>query len=537
MAKAADRRLRLGAAEWVLLALFGGLSMWLLVTLAWRSRTTGLAWTGTDGPYLGDQMQYLGWVRDASDNLLIGNPFRLERTGEFFVHPGLAVSGVLNRLGLPPALAYLVWKPVAVVVLFLAVRTYVRRLIPDAVPRYVAMALALFAFAPMPRLAAFLDLGPKEGPFYYQPMALDMWPGLYLWGYPFTAIAVALIPITLLLYERARRGGRRGGQWTKVVAASGLLCSWLQPWQGATLIIIVVGAELLLWRGDRSGARPRLAAVTVAATSLPLVYYAALNRLDSAWELAGRANTGVNYRWWVLPAFLLPIILAIALDYRRPAPDFQHIALRIWPAAVAAVFLFIAYTPFGTFPLHSLQGLGIPVAVLAVRSVVSLAPSWKSPLVLVLLGALLVSCLGSPLVRELSTQADRAVHSRELVVFSEPYFLEDGERDALEFLKANSRRGGVLARVFLGQTVPGLTGRRTWVGIASWTPEFPMRVALADQLFAGDLDTPASQRLVRRTGARFLLSDCRGGADLSAVLGDLVLDVRRFGCAAVYQVR
>ena len=119
----------MGLGDWLILGALAVLSMWLGGAMYFRARHLGLRWTGTDGPFIGDQMQYLGWIRDAADNLRIGNPFRIEHGPEAFVHPGLAISGVLTRFGLSAATSYLLWKPVAVVVLFFGVRAYVHRLV------------------------------------------------------------------------------------------------------------------------------------------------------------------------------------------------------------------------------------------------------------------------------------------------------------------------------------------------------------------------------------------------------------------------
>src|SRR5688572_16122503 len=90
---------RLALEDWALLAAVSVLAAWLAMVAILHARSTGLTWTGTDGPYLGDQMQYLGWISDASDDLRIGNPFRIEDSPDRFVHPGLAISGALHRLG------------------------------------------------------------------------------------------------------------------------------------------------------------------------------------------------------------------------------------------------------------------------------------------------------------------------------------------------------------------------------------------------------------------------------------------------------
>jgi len=52
------------------LAVFAGVSAWVLALDLWQVVVHGRVWTGTDGLYLVDQMQYVAWVRDASDHVL-----------------------------------------------------------------------------------------------------------------------------------------------------------------------------------------------------------------------------------------------------------------------------------------------------------------------------------------------------------------------------------------------------------------------------------------------------------------------------------
>jgi hypothetical protein len=85
--------------------------------------------------------------------------------------------------------------------------------------------------------------------------------------------------------------------------------------------------------------------------------------------------------------------------------------------------------------------------------------------------------------------------------------------------------------------VPAQTGRETWVGAISWTPDFGARRALADRLFAGQMSAVQARALVRRSGARFILSDCQGRADISRLVAGVAGPPMRFGCATVYRVR
>jgi hypothetical protein len=119
----------------------------------------------------------------------------------------------------------------------------------------------------------------------------------------------------------------------------------------------------------------------------------------------------------------------------------------------------------------------------------------------------------------------------------QPYFLEPGEHAALRQLAREPDAGGVLSAYYLGQAVPAYTGRETWVGAVSWSPSFADRRKAADRLFAGRLDPARARALVRRSGARWLLADCRARPPSSARLGGVTEAPRRFGCATLWRVR
>jgi hypothetical protein len=166
------------------------------------------------------------------------------------------------------------------------------------------------------------------------------------------------------------------------------------------------------------------------------------------------------------------------------------------------------------------------LAVLALRSWLG---DRKLPLAAAAAAVLVVCVVGT--AYRVAELAD-AVH-----VGRQPFFLEASERDALRHLERESEAGGVLAPVYSGIVVPGYTGRETWIGAGSWTPRQPQRTEEAEELFGGRLDAAEAEALIRRSGARFLYSDCHGRADVTAVVAGFTDPPRRFGCATVWRVR
>jgi hypothetical protein len=533
---AARSRVVLDLFEVAVLAALAGMAMAVVGGLLLRVWMQGGLVTGADGYLVADPMQYLDWARQAGESGLIGNRHDLAGGPRSFLHPGLLVSGGFYALGAGPAVAYLLWKPVAVGVLFAGALLLVRRVLARRDDRRLALVIGLFFCSPVAAVVAWGGLGDEGDKLSVDFVTGELWTGSYLWGYLFTAIAVGLLPLSLLAYERGREGGSRravapagrGGsrRALALAAAGGLLCAWLQPWQGATFALVLVAAEAVaVRRGGSPGGAVRDLVGPLAATAAPLVYYLVLSRTDASWELAGAVNDMPRWPWWVLVLGLAPLAVPAAFAYRLPARDFAAVALRAWPLAGLVVY----FQPFGTFPFHALQGLSLPLAVLAVLAL----RSWLGERPVRLLpaaAAVLVLCAVGVAYR-VSELADAVNLGRQ------PFFLEASERDALRHLDREPSSGGVLAPVYSGIVVPAYTGRETWIGAGSWTPDQPRRVEQAEALFGGRMDAAEAEALVRGSGARFLYSDCHGRADISAMVAGFTEEPRRFGCATVWRVR
>jgi len=508
------------------LVTLAGLSLWLLAFLLSKAGPNHI-WTGTDGPYIGDQMQYLGWIQDASRHILISNPFNTIPGPADYLNPALVVSGLLVRIGMTASVSLLLWTPIAVLVLFGAARAYSWRVLQGTAQRRLALVLALFYISPMAEIASHLSWLPPIDRYFLPVVGKEMWPVLYLWGYPFTAIAVASLALCLLAYEKDRTA-RTVRLWAPLL---GLVCAWMQPWQGATVLGVLIVSEAVMWRRGEHG-RLLLFVTTAMAVGAPLVYYSALGHFDPIWALAGRQNFTVVPLLAVVIA-ILPLGLPAILAYRQRAVSFQAVALRAWPVVALGLYCVIAWTHVGTYPLHALQGLSIPFAGLAVLGASSIRLKIAEPL-RAAGGAALVLLLVIPSGAS-NLNAARSVGA-SIDYAGDPYFITSREQNALNYLKQDAEPGSVLAPIYLGQVVPAETGRQTWVGIFSWTPNYTRRVALADALFSGKLGSAMAVSVIKSSGARFLLSDCQENADLDKSVPSVFAATRHFGCATVFRV-
>jgi hypothetical protein len=517
-------RLGLDPLELGMLVVFAGISLAVLVPLLTRGRPL----SGSDGLFPADQLQYFTWIRESAEHVLIGNRFDLAPGDRPFFHPGFFITGIVHRIsGLSiPATYMLLWKPVAIGLLFYGALKYVRRLLPAGGQRHAALALALFAVMPATAIVAWTGLGGKPKQYTFDFISGEMWTGQYLWGYLFTGVAIGLMPFVLLAAERWREG--RGTARTLVFAALGTVTiMYLQPWQGATICGIVVGTEA--WRWWRHGERPKWSlGWLIAAAAVPAAYYLALSHFDKAWELAGQSNAAGaqpewSWPWWAMALTVLPLAVPAARVYRAKAASWQDVALRLWPFVALAVYL----QPTGTFPYHSFQGLALPLSVLAVQGIVlwrpRISPAWA------------VAALALMILPGFAHKLE--VAAKNVHAGADPYFIFPDEQRALSALENDPRPGGVLAPLYSGFLVPYTTGREVYVGALSWSPHFGERRKYADALFEGRLSGAAALDFVRSTRARFLYADCRKLTDLTRLLQPLLERVDRHGCATVYELR
>lgn len=508
-------RLRLDRFDALVLCGLAALSMWIVGMALWQVLVHGRVWTGTENVFPADGMQSLMWIQGIREYGASPDLYVLAPTPADFFQPLVAISAGLAALGLAPYLALLLWKPVAVGGVFMAVRAYVRRTVAGRWARRAALVLALF--------------------FAWGEVIGDSWIPFWTWGYPFALISLACMVAALLAYARDRAAGRCG----LAPALFGAMASWLHPWQGETLILLLVACELaMLAARRRSRIAPLLLAV--AATAAPLVYFAALVRLDPVWERERQAALSTYPLSHVL-ATMWPLALAALLAYRTRPSSFLALSARVWPLASIALFGLSEWQ--GSGPTHALLGVTVPLAVLAVEGVRTLPWSAVAARARVpgrlrapLAGAgaaLLLGALTIPGAVWSMQYAQAHTHPRA----GRSDFITHGESAALSYLASDPRPGGVLTRFYLGMIVPAATGRRTYVGDCYWSqPNCGYRSKMTERLLRGQLAPARARAFVRASGARFVLGDCRA-RDLTAALAPMLREVRRFSCARVYVLR
>ena len=520
---------RVSPVEMVLLV---GLAAWALFPLVLllihagqlHARFTGAdGLIGADGVLGADQLQYLAWARDASAHGgLTSDLFSFSQGGHVYLQPMFAISGALFRLGLSLPLAYLLWKAVGVVAVGLAAVAWARRFFGDELrARAAAVMISLFLCTPLAALYSWTQWGSGSFRFSLYLLGDELLAADKLWGYVASAIGLALVPVALLAVERAlepdrRRGGGVHLRPLALATVSALVASWLHPWQGITLGLIFVGLALLRrLRGWAALAMPAIGA------GLPLLYYQLLSHHDAAWRLASQHEVIARLPAVVLLAGFGPLALIAAFGVRRPEGELAEQALLLWLGACV-----VTYFANDAFAPHALQGLSLPLAVLAVRG-------WQRLRLPAVLGVAGLALITIPGLAFNARKFVRTANSSKLV----QYYLPQSDAQALDWVAHHAPPGGVLAPTPFAAVVPSQTGRPVWVGHGYWSQDYPVQAHEVNRLFGGHISATAARSFVAATRAAILVSDCRHHPDLARKLGPAVQAVHQFGCARVYVIK
>jgi hypothetical protein len=508
------RTWRIDPFEAFLLVAFAAVSCWVLGLDLYQVIANGRVWTGTDGFFITDQMQYLAWIQSAAHHGLISDMFVLRGTPADYFQPAVVISGGLVDIGMSPWLSLLLWKPVAVLVTFFGIRAYVYHSIHGTRARRTAIALGLFYGSFTVIYGGVSVIG-------------DMFPGFLVWGYPFGLIALGMALYALVLYDRARKQGRI----SYMPALLGLVASSLHPWQGETLILIVVLAELLRLKSDGLQRRTvEMVVITALGTALPLLYYLILGKADPAWGFARDASKH-NFPLWSILLVLAPVAPLALLGYRGRSTGFWQTSVRVFPLVTLIVYGFSASGASAT-PLHAFQGITVPVGVLAVQGLAT--TPWHRFRYRRIVGAVALALATIPA----TVWEMRLAPEYMGPATGNSNFIQPGERDALTYLSHDSAPGGVLSRGYLGLTVPARTDRQTYLGDCLWSqPNCSLRSEQTNHLFLGQMTASQARAFVTQTHARFLLADCKTSALVAGQIKPLVARTTQFGCATVYELK
>ncbi len=290
-----------------------------------------------------------------------------------------------------------------------------------------------------------------------------------------------LLWLVLTAWRALRNTDFRAAAWSGLI---GLLLGGVHTYDmipahllWGALIVVVAALGRATWR--------TLAAYAVfAVVSAPtLLYQVFAFRNDPVFQEKGMTITASPPLLSIAFSFGLPLLLAVAgaiLVLRRR--EWQWLPVICW----AVVTIAAAYLPNLSFQRKMIEGAHLPIVILAAIATVRWLPHLKAPRVRghrlrskVAMAAVILACLPSAAYFLVGRCMDSVVTNnmnRASAAFMPPYTLSRDDVACALWLRDEGEPGAVGCLSMLGSYLPGMTGRKVWVGHWAETLRFPSKL-------------------------------------------------------------
>lgn len=472
------------------------------------ARARGLVWAGLQYLSPGDFNVYLSYIEQAKQGrLLFENLYTTEK-----LFPVLNVfwllAGWLARLfHLSPLAAFHVIRTLLIPPLAVSAYALTAFFFQESRRRLTAFGLFMFGSGLGLYLSPLFASSQPVGGSYQWP--IDMWVAesntfLTMLYSPHFIASLTLIILAVLLLLLAVDSG----SW-RLAAGAGLAALLLfefHPFHAPTLYAVPFVWISWLTVRRRAGLRQWLAYCLFAAVSLPAVaYHYYLTHYDAAAAALLRANLTITPKIWHvliglgavgllwLPGYLL-------LRRREPARADRWDLLAIW-VVVQGILI---YSPL-TFQRRLLEGIEFPLALLTVPVIF-----WAGQRFWRWIGSDrtygYALCTVAAVIVFLPSTVSAMVRSLDAYSSNKPpiFFYSRDEFAAMDWLRRSTPLDAViLGSATSGNKIPGLTGRRVYLGHWVNTIDLGRKRREADSFFGG-MDDAQRLDFAGRQGISFI---------------------------------
>lgn len=314
----------------------------------------------------------------------------------------------------------------------------------------------------------------------------------------FSFSMILLLWLVLWSWRALRDGDLKAALWAGLL---GLLLGNVHTYDMIPMHLLwftVGGCLLALKRLTWQGVKAYL---VFAAVSIPsMLYQVYVFRTDPIFQEKAVTITASPPPLSYAVSFGIPLVLAImgaVFVIRRR--EWQYLPVVCW----LVVGIGVAYLPGLSFQRKMIEGAHLPMLILAALAVTRWLPSLgKRPStathprrIRAAVAMVTLLCLPSSLYfllgRSLATVTENNA-TRVASALMPPYSLSDGDVACAVWLRDEGQPGAVASMPMMGSYLPGLTGRKVWIGHWAETLRFEEKLASVSALLvAGDSDAAA----------------------------------------------
>lgn len=193
------------------------------------------------------------------------------------------------------------------------------------------------------------------------------------------------------------------------------------------------------------------------------------NPVLKSWQVEHFSPSPINY----LAGFGLLVPFAVIgaekfIQLKEKMSGYKLILIWVFATAI------LIYSP-SDFQRRMIEGVHIPIAILATAGIFVIIEGLKKEIrLLILYGSVLVLCLSSFYTISKDFEQIGADNSANYY-----YFISKAESDGIKWLKDNTNDSdGILSNWFFGNLIPGLTGRRVYLGHKAQSGKFDKKIQL-----------------------------------------------------------
>lgn len=508
----------------------------------WIATPANRTYTGIHRLTPGDISVYYSFIEQGrqgkfvSENLFSSEP----QTPSVLTPQWFLVGQFAHLFNLPTILAYQLTRLVFVTLFLILAYQFIAGLLPAVRLRMIAMTVLTFATG----FGAFVPIRDMAYAVQHLALPIDTWvpesfPFISLYHNPLFLMGLCGILGVLVLVERRLDQGDRTAAW--FASGLALILAIIHPYDVFLLAAILGAFFVVRLAAKYPGASTREYVKVLCLVLFPAVLVMGIIRIIFQVQpaLAGWATQNVTRSpalGWYLPAYLMPILAAIAGVRATFRLRSTRASMVLAWAGVVPVLL---YLPFFPYQRRMMEGWFIALVVLGALGLASiwerlrprLSPIAQSGLAsaAVTLGIL---CFGITSLSHLAKDSYYASFG------SEPVSIPRGLADAFTWIRDHTDDDTiVLARPYDANLLPGWSGRRTYYGHDDLTADSERKAQEVEAFFAATSREEASRFLARERIGYVLVRQRDAEAQYAVPQGNLPLvPVYANADASVYRV-